>query len=129
MPSLDFLLRCLLLVTLCLDGRLSSWPSTMAAGEPAGATATSVAALAQTPAASRAADDCAEPGKGSRSGTHDDCDCAKGSCGCVCFLSIAALPAIPRSLLPHALPAEPLVWSAPHQPASERTSLFRPPIA
>ncbi|MDC8011180.1 CopL family metal-binding regulatory protein [Tahibacter soli] len=124
MPSLDFLLRCLLLVTLCLDGRVLSWPSNANAGEPANATVT---ALAQAPAASRG-DDCAESGKGGRGGAHDDCDCAKGTCGCICFLSVAALPAVAPSLLPHALLAEPLVWSAPHVPSSTRTPLFRPPI-
>lgn len=126
MPSFAFLLRCLLLVTLCLDGRLLSWPSNANAGEPANAA--TVTALAQAPATGLG-DDCADAGTGGRGGTHDDCDCAKGTCGCICFLSVAALPAVAPSLLPHALPAEPLVWSAPHVPPSTRTPLFRPPIA
>ncbi|HJU39371.1 MAG TPA: CopL family metal-binding regulatory protein [Tahibacter sp.] len=126
MPSLDFLLRCLLLVALCLDGRFApSMPN--AAADPGASAASGV--VASTTAAASKVDDCAKPGNGQRGGDHGDCDCAKGTCGCVCFLSVAALPAVSPSLLPHALPAGPLAWSAPHVPGGLRTKLFRPPIA
>jgi hypothetical protein len=126
MPSLDFLLRCLLLVALCLDGRFA--PSMPKIDADTGAAATT-SAVVLTQAATSNRDDCAEPGNGTRSGIHDDCDCAKGTCGCICFLSVAALPSVPSSLLPHTLPAEPVVWSAPHVPSGLRATLFRPPIA
>ena len=119
MPSLALLLRCLLLVTLCLDAR----PWAMHEAAPDAAPATAVADAVKAPAA---ANDCEgkQPG-----GKHDDCDCGKGVCGCACVLTIAALPSVAPSLLPHARIAEPLVWSAPHHAAGLRTPLFRPPIA
>lgn len=126
LPSLDLLLRCLLLLTLCLDGRLTAWSATLTAFDTPGEVTVIVVDPAQTVTD---AGDCDKTADGSFGGSHDDCDCSKGSCGCVCFLSVAAILSVAPALATYAALAHPVAWSAPHVPPSMRTRVFRPPIA
>lgn len=125
MRSFPFLLRCFLIVTLCLDGSASLWSSSVMAVNQAQHAAT------QTPKATVALEeDCAADAASGQSGStaHEDCDCGVGSCGCLCVSSVAAIVHTVPFMARHTLAAEPAVRSASHVPRSIRTPVFRPPI-
>jgi hypothetical protein len=126
MPSPALLLRCLLIVTLCLDGSLSLWSSSvMAVAEVRHAAADATAAVA----AETDDVDCADAGTSDQSGAaHEDCDCGVGACGCFCLLSFAAITHAVPFTAQHTLAIQPVLPSPPHVPLSARTAVFRPPI-
>src|SRR5688500_4343527 len=126
MRSFPFLLRYVLIVTLCLDGGVSLWSSTVMAVTQARHAATTRAA----DAAVTIEEDCDTDAPGGQTGSpvHEDCGCGTGSCGCPCFSSVAAFVHAVPFMARHALTAEPVVRSAPHVPLSIRTPVFRPPI-
>jgi hypothetical protein len=132
MPSFALLLRCLLIVTLCLDGSLSLWSSSAMAANQARHAAASVTAPALAEADDAECADTSE-GAGSQPGrpgaAHEDCDCGVGTCGCPCLFSVAATitHAVPFMAL-HTLATQPVMPSPSHVPLNTRTAVFRPPI-
>lgn len=126
MPSLALLLRCFLIVTLCLDGSLSLWSSSVMAVNEASHAGVDAAA----PVVAEADDaDCNEAGTPDQPGAaHEDCDCTASTCGCLCLFSVAAITHAVPFKARYALAAQPAVRSAPYMPLSTRTAVFRPPI-
>lgn len=120
------LLRCLLIVTLCLDGSLSLWTASVTA-----VTQIQHAVAAgerTTQAALDEAADCEDEGRGQGAQSHEDCDCSSGGCECLCIFSIAAITHSVPFLAQHALTTKPTAWPPSHVPLSTRTPVFRPPI-
>lgn len=125
MPSLALLLRCLLIVTFCLDGSLSLWTSSaMAANEVRHAAANGMQQVAA------AADDCEDRvTQGERGSSHEDCDCGSGmACGCACVFPVAAITRPLPFAAQHALASRPAMFSLAAVPLSATTPVFRPPI-
>ena len=125
MPSFHLLLRCLLLVTFCLEGSLSLWASSAMAVD----NAHQVAAMDQDrPVAID--EDCADEASNDEGGSpHHDCDCAQGpGCGCACVFPVVAIThAIPFAAQ-HLLATVPAVPSRLPVVVTASTPVFRPPI-
>lgn len=125
MSPLHLLLRCLLIVTFCLEGSLSLWASSAMAVDGAHQ---AVAADQASPAAIDR--ECADEASPERGGSvHNDCDCAQGpGCACACVFPVVAIA--------HAIPfaAQPLLATVPAVPSrlpvvvKAITPVFRPPI-
>lgn len=124
MRSFPLLLRCFLIVTLCLDGSASLWSASVMAVTQARH------AAARTVNATVAVEDCDTDEALAQSGSaaHEDCDCGTGNCGCPCFSSVAAIVHTVPFMAHHTLAAEPIVRSSSHVPLTFRTPVFRPPI-
>lgn len=126
MPSFALLLRCFLIVTLCLDGSLSLWSSSVMAVNETSRAGVDVATLVVAEAGDA---DCNEAGTPDRPGAaHEDCDCTASSCGCLCLFPVAAITHAVPFKAQYALAAQPAVRSEPHMPLNARTAVFRPPI-
>jgi hypothetical protein len=131
MPAPALLLRCLLIVTLCLDGSVSVWAASVTAVNKA-QLAIAAAGAVPTTALADTESDC-EDGDATTSRhpqSHDDgdCDCGIGTCGCMCIFSVAAISHSVPFMAQHALASPPAVRSTPHAPLDMRTPVFRPPI-
>ena len=124
MSPLALLLRCLLIVTLCLDGSLSLWSSSaMALHE------VQQAVDSGTQTALAADEDCEEGAAAAERGSHEDCDCGSGSaCGCACVFPVAAITHPLPFMAQHALTSQPAPLSLAAEPSSTITPVFRPPI-
>jgi hypothetical protein len=125
MPLLHTLLRCLLIVTFCLEGSLSLWTSSAMAVDSAHQVAAAV--QAQPVAVDQV---CAEEAASEQGGTgHADCDCAQGiGCACACvFPAVAITHAIPFAAQ-HLLATVPVVPSRQPVVAAVTSPVFRPPI-
>ena len=132
MPSPTLLLRCLLIVTFCLEGSLSLWASSAMAVDKAHHTVDKAhhATTAEQTRPVASGQDCEDPFAEDRGGSaHHDCDCGQGL-GCACLLVFPAmafnhvLPFAAQHLLatvPAGTPRAPLVVTA-------ATRVFRPPI-
>lgn len=125
MPARAFLMRCLLVLTLLVNGTASLWSSSVMA-------ITQVQHAAQQGGQVSGAQDeeCAEEESAPTStrSSHNDCDCSLGSCGCEYFPSAAtAAPGVPF-MARHMLAAPPVACLVSHVPLSTRTPVFRPPI-
>ena len=127
------LLRCLLILALCLDGGVGVWrATTMAAGMVGHVTNASPAASHsdQLATASVADEDCNEAPatRGKQSGDHGDCDCTKNGCACACaFAGIAFTHAVPFAAQ-HLLATKPAVPLRPQIVSEFSSAVFRPPI-
>ncbi len=125
MHPLHLLLRCLLLVTFCLEGSLSLWASSAMAVDNAHHATT---AEQTRPVAS--GQDCEDPLAGDRGGlAHHDCDCGQGlGCACLLVFPIMAFNQVLPSAAQHLLATVPA--GAPRAPlvVTAVTRVFRPPI-
>ena len=118
------LLRCLLIVTFCLDGSLSLWTSSAMAATQAQHMPAGGGAQAATAGA-----DCEDGDQqGERAASHEDCDCGSGACGCACAFPVAAITHALPFLAQHALATRPAVVSLATEPLGSVTPVFRPPI-
>lgn len=124
MSPLRMLLRCLLIVTFCLEGSLSLWASSAMAVD----NALHVASAEQArPVA--IGQDCEKSADGRGGSAHHDCDCGQGL-GCTCAF------VFPVGVIAHTLPfaAQHLLATVPAVPprlpvvVTATTRVFRPPI-
>ena len=125
MPLLHTLLRCLLIVTFCLEGSLSMWTSSAMAVDDAHQVA--VAGVSEEVVADG---DCAEVASSDEgSAMHRDCDCGKVSgCTCACvFPAVAIAHALPFAAR-HLLATQPAARSRAPAALAATTRVFRPPI-
>lgn len=127
------LLRCLLIVALCLDGSVGVWRFTAMAADMTGHAATALHAASRSDhlvAASATDQDCEETpaARSEQSGAHDDCDCTKNGCICArAFIETAFTHAVPFAVQ-HVLAAKPAVTLRPQVVREFSSAVFRPPI-
>jgi hypothetical protein len=132
---LTLLLRCLLIVALCLDGSVGVWRATAMAAEGAGHAVTTAprtdSQSVQLASDSVADQDCEDPGaspRSAQSSEHGDCDCTKSDCSCACaFTGIAFTHVVPFAAQ-HIPSAEPGVILRPETAREVTSTVFRPPI-
>jgi hypothetical protein len=121
-PS-GILLRCLLIVTLCLESSLSLWASGAMAVERA-----AHAATADRPDASGDCEDDASPEQ--KGAPHEDCDCGAGSgCACACMLPVFASASTVPFSAQHLLADRPAVLRQTTAAPAVAARVFRPPIS
>lgn len=125
MSPFGTLLRCLLIVTLCLEGSLSLWSSSAMAVERIEHLATA------SPAPAVEADEDCDDGT-SREGSgasHDDCDCGSGSgCLCACAFPLLAVTHTVPFAAQHLLASQPAVLEQTSVALATTARVFRPPI-
>jgi len=126
MPLLHTLLRCLLVVTFCLEGSLSMWTSSAMAVDDA-----HQVAVAGLPSEAVVAEgDCAEVASSDEGGSmHRDCDCGKVSgCTCACVFPAVAIAHTLPFAAQHLLATQPVLRSRAPLALAATTRVFRPPI-
>ena len=125
MPSLTLLLRCLLIVTFCLEGSLSLWASSAMAVDKAHhantAEQTRPVAIGQ---------DCEDTSAENRGGSaHHDCDCGQGmGCDCLLVFPVMAFNYVLPFAAHHLLATVPAMSPRPPVIVTAVTRVFRPPI-
>lgn len=123
MSMLGTLLRCLLIVTLCLEGSMSLWASSAMAVD----NAREVGAASQTTSAVSDQDCEDQASQGGGDATHHECDCTSAGCTCACVFPVVAIVHVPFAAR-HLLASVPAVPSRAPVVLTATTRVFRPPI-
>lgn len=129
------LLRCVLIVALCLDGSVGVWRTTAMATQLARHAASSAQRTHSGDIAAAAIDqdcddrDIAAPHSAQEQRPlHDDCDCSSSGCSCACaFTGIAFAHAVPF-VAQHLLAVRPAVILRNQTVGHFSSAVFRPPI-
>lgn len=120
------LLRCVLILTLCLNGAISLWVSTAMAGSLV-QQASALPDKGMVADNAEACDDATNPAPAGQH-DHDECDCALNGCNCS-FLSPTAVTAFAIPFMArHVMASEPVTRRSTHVPSNFKTAVFRPPI-
>lgn len=123
MSMLGTLLRCLLIVTLCLEGSMSLWASSAMAGD----ITRDVGEASQATSAIGGQDCEDQAAQGESGAAHHECDCTSTGCTCACMFPVVAIFHVPFAAQ-HLLATVPAVPSRAPMMVTATTRVFRPPI-
>lgn len=123
MSLLGILLRCLLIVTLCLEGSMSLWASSAMAVD--NAREVGVASQATSAVSDRDCED--QASQGESDAAHHECDCTSTGCTCACVFPVVAILHVPFAAQ-HLLASVLVVPSRAPVVVTATTRVFRPPI-